>query len=270
MKYYFILSITFVSLILFSCSSTTEPAIENEYVELLKVSQNASDSAVAAIFEGLTKAGKNILTNNFDETKTRQELTYILQNYPTAIEVVYVDAKSIMTFVEPAVYKSSEGIDISTQEHQIQMLATKKNAMSGIFKLVEDFYAIVLAAPILDNGKYVGSVNIVIRPDLFISHYTDIYVKDKVDDFFVMETNGNILHDTDPTQTGRNLFTDSMYQPFPELLTAGNKIVNNDSGQTQYTFLDKTKNTTVTKDIWWRTSSYYGKIWKYSIVKERK
>ncbi len=269
MKHIKILSLIVLITIIASCSSTNEPTVDNQYKDLLKVSKNTLDSAITAIFDVATSAGKNILSNNFDEAKTRLELTSILTNYPTVIEVVYVDAKSIMTYVEPVEYKSSEGADISNQEHQIQMLATNKNAMSGIFKVIENFYAIVLSAPIIDNGKYMGSVNIVIRPDLFISHYTEAYLKNKVDDFVVMETNGNMLYDIDPTQTGKNLFTDSLYAVYPELLTAGNIIVKGEEGQTQYSFLDKGKNKTVIKDVWWTTSSYFGKIWKLSVIKER-
>jgi hypothetical protein len=254
---------------LISCSSTSEPEKENQYVTMLKLSQKASDSAIAAVFSDIVKTGQNIQNNNFDEKITREELKSIIIKYPVITVASYVNDKGIMTYTEPSDYKSYEGTDISEQEHQKQMKATNQNAMSGIFKVAENFYAVVLAAPILKNLEMVGSVNPVIKPHEFLAYYTDIYLKDKVDDFWVMETNGNIIYDTDPTQTGRNLFTDSLYLPYPELLAAGHTIIEGDSGKTYYSFLDKTKQKTVYKDVWWRTSSYFGKIWKYSIVKER-
>ncbi len=266
MKY---LALMIFAFIFVSCTSTTEPTAEDELITILEQSKKTLDSAVAIIFDDATKAGNKILAANFDEAQTRAELKAILSKHSTVLEVVFVDAKSVMTYVEPETYKSSEGVDISSQEHQIEMTTKSKNAMSGIFKLVENFYGVVVAAPIISNGTYMGSVNIVIRPDQFISYYTDVFVANKVDDFWVMETNGNILHDTDPTQTGRNLFTDSLYLPFPTLKTAGNSIIQGESGKTNYSFLDKTKNKTVTKDVWWRTSTYFNKTWKLSIVKER-
>ena len=259
-----------LSIFLFvSCSSTTEPSAEDELVSILEQSKKSLDSAVTIIFDDASKAGTKILAGNYDESLIRSELKAILAKHSTVLEVVFVNDKSVMTYVEPSTYKSSEGVDISTQEHQIEMTTKNKNAMSGIFKLVENFYGVVIASPIINNGKYAGSVNVVIRPDYFISFYTDKYVKDKFDDSWVMETNGNILHDTDPTQTGRNLFTDSLYLPYPTLITAGNTIVNGDSGKTNYSFLDKSKNKNVTKDVWWRTSTFFNKVWKLSIVKER-
>ena len=203
MKYLKYFGFMLLIFLIVSCSSTTEPSAEDELISILEQSKKTLDSAVTIIFDDASKAGTKILAANFDESLSRAELKAIMTKHSTVLEVVFVNEKSVMTYVEPDIYKSSEGVDISTQEHQIEMTSKNKSAMSGIFKLVENFYGVVIASPIISGGKYMGSVNIVIRPDYFISFYTDKYVKDKVDDFFVMETNGNILHDTDPTQTGR-------------------------------------------------------------------
>lgn len=266
---YSVLCLVALSVLLISCNTPTEPDKENSNLTLLKSSQNAVDSAVMLVFSDASLAGKNMLDSNFKEVSVRAELKSILTKHPTIMEALYVNAEGIMTYVEPTAYSGSEGVDISDQEHQIQMKATNKNAMSGIFKIVENYDAIVLAAPILKNGIMVGSVNIVIKPHDFIAFYTDAYIKDKADDFVVMEANGNMIYDLDPTQTGLNMFTDLLYKAFPSLLEVGHKVANEESGQSYYTFLDKTKQTTIYKDVWWRTSSYYGRIWKFAIIKER-
>lgn len=46
-------------------------------------------------------------------------------------------------------------------------------------------------------------------------------------------------------------------------------IMTTDSGKSHYTYLDKTKQKNVTKDIWWRSSNYHNYIWKFSVAKER-
>ena len=272
MKYLIILSLV-ISVLLVSCSSSTDPEFENQYVTMLKASQKVSDSAVAAVFNDATTAGQNMLKANFNEIAVRAELTTIMGKYPTIAEAVYVNASNIMTHIEPAEYRHTEGTDITAQEHQQQMISTKQNAMSSIFKVVEGYYAIVIAAPIIKDGEMVGSVNLVVKPHEFISFYTDTIIKVSgnfiVDNFFVMETNGTDIYDIDPAQTGKNLFTDSLYLPYPSLKTAAQTIIVGESGQTNYTFLNSAKQKNVTKDVWWRTSSYYGKIWKYCIVKER-
>jgi hypothetical protein len=258
-----------ISLILISCESTTEPRPENQNITILKKAQASADSAIASIFNDAALSGEVIKTNNFEEVKVRTELQTFLTKHPTVEEAIYVNKSGVLTFIEPRLYNSSEGADISQQEHMLQMNSTKSYAMSGLFRVVEGFYAVVLAAPILENGIMIGSVNIVIKPHKFLKDFTDRHVLNKVDDFFAMETTGNMIYDIDSTQVGRNVFTDSLYKPFPTLIAAAHNVVGSDNGLTYYSFLDKTKQKTVYKDIWWRTSSYYGRDWKYCVVKER-
>ncbi|HPO61448.1 MAG TPA: hypothetical protein PK762_00005 [Candidatus Kapabacteria bacterium] len=270
-----VLLLALVSFFVISCSSSNEPVKENDNILLLKASQNAVDSAAADLYSTLKISCQTVFDSNFNETVIKNELKSIFSKYPAIAEAVYVNENNIIQYVEPEIYESAIGSDITNQEHQQKMITTHEPAMSGIFKVVEGYYAIVMAVPIISNGQKLGSINLVVKPHEFISFYTNKYLMNlpdstfKIDDLWVMETNGNIIYDTDPIQTGRNLFIDSLYLQYPELLTAGKKIIAADNGQTYYSFLDKTKQKTVTKDVWWRTSSYYGKVWKFSIVKER-
>ncbi|MEI6089037.1 MAG: hypothetical protein WCR42_01155 [bacterium] len=268
MKNTIILSLL-ISLVLISCESTIEPTPENQNITILKKAQASADSAVASIFSEAAAAGIIMKNNNFEEGTVRAELQLFLTKHPNVEEAIYVEGSGVLTFIEPRLYSNSEGVDISQQEHTLQMKSTKSYAMSGLFKVVEGFYAVVVAAPILENGIVIGSVNIVIKPHKFLKDYTDLHVLNKVDDFFVMETNGNMIYDIDSTQVGRNVFTDSLYKAFPTLIAAAHNVVESDNGLTYYSFLDKTKQTTVYKNVWWRTSSYYGRVWKYCVVKER-
>jgi len=268
MKYTIIIAIL-ISIVLISCDSSTEPDKENQNITVLKKAQASADSAVASIFTEAAASGIIIKNNNFEEAKIRTELQSFLTKHPNVEEAIYVNDSGIMTYIEPTNYSNSEGADISQQEHMLQMNSTKSYAMSGLFKVVEGFYAVVVAAPILENSKIIGSVNIVIKPHKFIKDYTDRYVLNNVDDFFVMESGGNMIYDIDSTQVGRNVFTDSLYKAFPTLITAAHTVVSSDNGLTYYSFVDKTKQKNVYKNVWWRTSSYYGRMWKYCVVKER-
>lgn len=270
-----VLLFALISFFVISCSSSNEPEKENDNILLLKASQNAVDSAVAALYSTIKTSCQTVFDSNFTETAIKNELNSILSKYSAIAEAVYVNDSNIIQYVVPEIYEYAIGADITNQEHQQKMITTHEPAMCGIFKVVEGYYAIVMAVPIISNGQKLGSINIVVKPHEFISFYTNKYLMNlpdstfKVDDLTIMETNGNIIYDTDPSQTGRNLLTDSLYLPYPELITAGQKIIAGDNGQTNYSFLDKTKQKTVRKDLWWRTSSYYGKVWKYCIVKER-
>lgn len=257
--------------ILISCNSSddTIESNDNQMTALLEASQKACDSSIAAIFEDARVSGEAILKNNYSEEVIRNEMKALLAKYATIVEVVFVNKQDTIKYIEPEAFRYSEGSDISTQEHQMQIHSTNQNAVSGIIKLVEGYYAVVLASPVLQDGKMNGSINILIKPNYFIPYHTDKYVKNNADDFVVMETNGNMIYDLDSTQSGKNMFTDSLYMPYPELIAAGHTIIAGESGKTYYSFLDKGKSKNVYKDVWWKTSNYYGRIWKYSIIKEK-
>jgi hypothetical protein len=274
---FFILSLIVITVIFISCdtSKQTDNEEEKEYITLLKASQKVIDSAINKIYSDIAEASKNILENNFDESNIRTALNLILSKNPSLAEAVYVNRDNIITYAEPATYKYAEGQDISQQEHQKKMIETKLPVMSSLFKVVENYYAVVLAIPILKDNEMVGSINLLLKPSEFIPFFTDKILKDpnnknyKADDFNVAETNGTLLFDIDTTQIGRNLFTDSLYLPYKEMIDLCHYVMTADSGKSYYSYLDKTKQKNVVKDVWWRTSSYYGNLWKLSIIKER-
>lgn len=268
--------IAVISLLILSCTSTSEPSDDGAYMKVLTESQKSIDSAISALFADIQTACKNIAATKQDEVKIREELVSILLKHKTATEAVYVNSENIIAHIEPEEYRYAEGSDITEQEHQQKMVATHDGAVSGIFKVVEGYYAIVIAYPIIVNGKMEGSVNIVIKPYNMISSFSLAHLQNPadgkylVDAFWVMETNGMILYDIDSTQVGKNSFTDSLFIAFPEIKIAADRINAGDAGKTNYSFLDASKQKTVTKDVWWSTSNYKDKIWKFCVSKERR
>lgn len=258
-----------VAMLFTACSSSDSPT-DNAEITLLTNAQNSVDNALYNIWSDADTIAMKTVANNYDETMTRDLFDTFLEKHSQILEVVYVDSNGVIRYVEPPEYKSAEGADISEQPQVIQLFETNHRIMSDVFMLVEGYTAIVIESPLQKNNKCVGSISPVFKPNEFIKHFSDSIVAGKVDDFFVMQTNGDIVYDIDPTQSGRNLFTDTLYQDYPELLTAGHKIVEEDSGHTTYSFLDKTKQSVVNKDLWWRTTNFYGTKWKYCIVKEKK
>lgn len=264
-----VFSLFLIVLLLLSCNSSTETEPEKEEIIILNASKRNVDLAIDSMINQANLSSKIIIENDFNEIKIREELNKIMVKFPCVFEMVYVNQQGIMTCIEPTEFKDSEGSDISKQEHQIQVSTTKKYALSSLFKLVENYYAIVIAVPILQNENYLGTITYVIKPHDFISYYCEPTFKGKADDFVVMQTDGYMLYDLDASQTGKNMFTDSLYMDYPELLAAGHTIVASENGQTSYSFLNKEKNTVVTKNVWWNTSSYNGRIWKFSLIKEK-
>lgn len=258
-----------LTIVIAGCTSENTPSDSRE-IRLLENAKKSIDSLLYAIWDYGDINAPKIVEANFDEPFIRNILTSTLSRFSEIYEVVYVDSLGILKYIEPEEYRSSEGIDISEQSHVIQLFETKKRVISNIFRLVEGYHAIVMESPIIKNDKCVGSISPIFKPHELIGSLTTEIQAIEVDDFWVMDATGFIIYDTDPFQIGRNIFTDSLYADFPTLHTATSVILAGESGKTEYSFLSKEKNKTVNKDVWWRTSDYYGTKWKFCMVRERK
>jgi len=264
----YILLFVILTIVVAGCSSESTPTDSRE-IRLLENAKKSIDSLLYSIWDFGDMNAPKIVESNFDEPFIRNILNSTLSRFSEVYEVVYVDSLGILKYLEPEEYKESEGIDISEQSHVIQLFETKKRVISNIFRLVEGYHAIVMESPIIKNDKCVGSISPIFKPhDLIGSLINEIHATG-VDDFWVMDGNALIIYDTDPFQIGRNIFTDSLYADFPTLHTATSIILAGESGKTEYSFLSKEKDKTVHKDVWWRTSDYYGTKWKFCIVRER-
>ncbi|MFA5512273.1 MAG: hypothetical protein WC313_07465 [Candidatus Kapaibacterium sp.] len=259
-----------LSIIIAGCASESNPTdTDANEIRLLENAKKSIDSLLYAIWDYGDMNAPKIVEAEFDEPFIRNILTSTLSRFSEVYEVVYVDSLGILKYLEPEEYKESEGTDISEQSHVVQLFETKQRVISNIFWLVEGYHAIVMESPIIKDDKCVGSISPIFKPHELIGSLTTEIQATGVDDFWVMDDTGYIIYDTDPFQIGRNIFTDSLYADFPTLHTATSIILAGESGKTEYSFLSKEKDKTVHKDVWWRTSDYYGTKWKFCIVKER-
>ncbi|GAB1370680.1 hypothetical protein MASR1M45_07410 [Candidatus Kapaibacterium sp.] len=256
-------------LFLASCSETSTPSETNE-VNLLETAQNKIDSLLYSIWDFGDANSIAVHSSDFNEQTIRTVLNNTLDRYSEIYEMAYVDSLGILKYIEPEEYRAAEGTDISTQEHVIRLFNTKKRVLSNIFQLVEGYHAIVMETPIMMKDRCLGSISPIFKPHYLIGNLTkNIESSGIVDDFLVIDTNGLIIFDTDSSQIGRNTFTDPLYKDFTDVHRAAQEIIAGNSGKTEYSFLNKDKNTVVKKDVWWRTSDYYGTKWKFCIIKER-
>jgi hypothetical protein len=188
---------------------------------------------------------------------------------PHSVDCVTVDKKGIIVNIAPEQYRKAVGSDISSQGHVISFLGKKDPELSSVFRVVEGFDAAVMVWPVFDKNKELaGSVNIVIRPDKFLSEVITPVVHGLPVDICVLQKDGKVVYDPDQDEIGRILFTDPMYKPYPGLLSFGAKVVKEQNGSGSYTFLSKTSNKVIKKDAWWDTVGIHGTEWRIVIIQE--
>ncbi len=201
--------------------------------------------------------------------ETRAILSKALNETPYTIEYATIDSDGILATIEPSQYRQSEGTNISGQEHVKKAKDTGKPVLSKTFKTVEGFDAAAIQYPIKSkqDGTLQGELSMLIKPENLLEEAIVPAIKDESVEAWAMDTDGLILYDQDSTEIGINLFTDELYQPYPELLSLGRRISAEKSGSGEYHFLAHGTDHVVKKQAQWATVELYGTEWRIVVLK---
>ena len=184
-----------------------------------------------------------------------------------AVDCSFIDAKGIMAIVEPEEYKKYESLDVSGQEQMIRLQRTRRPVMGNVFKSVEGFYASDIEEPVFSaRGDFAGSVSILFKPEDLISSVIRSVTNDPSLYIWVIQKDGRIIYDPDPAQIGKMLFSDPLYEPFPDTVAFGRKIAEERTGSGSYNFFDLGTTKPVTKNAVWTTVGLHGTEWRLVVA----
>jgi hypothetical protein len=222
-------------------------------------SLNDQDALVAGAAEQLSATG-------LEGEKAREILQSL--NDSGFSEAVTISPQGKILAAEPSQYSASEGADISSQNGWTLLLKSKNPVLSQMYRLVEGYDAISLIYPVRSLvGEFTGVVSAGIRPSKFLRAIIAPILDGTPFSAWVMQKDGLILYDADPSQVGLMLFSDPLYQPYPSLLDIGRKMIAERSGRGSYHFLNKEHNQNVTKDVYWTTVGLHGNEWRLAIIR---
>jgi hypothetical protein len=232
------------------------PPIISELEKELSLKLNRIDAELANAAQGLSKTGLH-------SPEARKILHDLCRTAPYAIDCATVDRAGTMLIVEPEEYRQFEGTAIGKQEQIIRLHKSRKPVLSKVIRTVEGFDAVDIEHPVFSSqGKFMGSVSILIRPESLLSGVAAGLVQGLPIDVWAMQTDGRILYDPDREEIGRMLFDDPIYEPFPQLQSLGATIAKERNGSGSYEFLGKGLNKPVTKYAYWTSVGLYGTEWR--------
>jgi len=217
--------------------------------------------------QSMISARKYLLAVNMDTALIRQKLRAMVYESSFVTEFSLITPAGIMQVIEPSLYYSSQGSNISGQDHIIKAYQTKMPVLSKQFLAVEGFYANAFIHPVIRADTLLGGITALFYPQMILETVLQPLFEDANFELWVMEEGGNVLYDQDDEEIGRNIFTDPMYAGFPELIAAAGKIDDEESGKTSYSFYKAGTHETVTKLTYWNTFELYGTRWKLIWVK---
>jgi hypothetical protein len=257
----------------FSLFCMTEKAVSADNLSdaALKI-----ESGILTILKGI----EGTISHTAKETGTlglnrETEIRKLLQNCntgrPYVIDSTFIDGKGIMKFIEPEQYRKYEGTDISKQEAIVKMRKTQKPRMGNVFVSVEGIKSIDIEYPVFSAGKkFHGSVSMLVKQYELIRSVAATVETESSVKCWVMQKDGLILYETDPTQMGLNLFSDPLYKDFPKLVTLGRRMVKEKEGNGFYTFLIHGTKNIIKKQAAWKTVHFLNNDWIVVAYKEVK
>ena len=232
------------------------PPIISELQEELSLKLNKIDA-------DLTKAAKGLSKTGLHSPEARKILQDLCRTAPYAVDCATIDGAGTMLIVEPEVYRKFEGAAIGKQEQIVRLHKSRKPVLSKVIRTVEGFDAVDIEHPVFSpQGKFVGSVSILIKPESLLAGVAANLVQGLPIDVWAMQTDGRILYDPDREEIGRMLFDDPIYKSFPQLQSLGATISKERSGTGSYEFLGKGLNNPETKYAYWTTIGLYGTEWR--------
>lgn len=247
-----------------ACKKETPPFFPTQLAEAI----SGLNAEFETIHGPIEAAVAQFNTDGLDTVVMRTVLLDLHNAVSYSKEMVYVDTNGILAMVEPAEFYPYQGSDISTQPHVIEAEQTQLPVMSNAFTVVEGYQAAVDVHPMVHIGQFMGTISMVYMPEEVAATVVAPLVAGQSEfEIWVMEKTGLVLYDQDVDEIGLNVLTDPLYEDFPELIAACEKIAAEKSGETQYSFFQTGTSTVVTKKTYWDTFYIHGNEWKIVWVK---
>lgn len=216
---------------------------------------------------GSASAGAgDISAVGLDTSATRLVLSELLRRKPEVIEASTVSPAGILVAIEPEKYQSSEGVDISGQAHVTYMREHHQPMLSNLFHTVEGLWAIALPWPLVgQDGTFLGSLSLLIDHVPFFRGLTAPIVDGTPYSVTIQQLDGTILYDADPSQVGKNVFSDPSLQAYPDLSRQVHEVVAAESGSGSYEFRTPDSQQAIIKHCQWTTIRRFAAEWRVAI-----
>jgi len=128
--------------------------------------------------------------------------------------------------------KKFRGADISSQEHVKYLLREHKTSLSDIFPAVQGFMAIALHVPVFRNGRFYGSIGVLID----FGELSKIFIENiKIGSggyAWMLSAGGKELYCPVPGHIGKSIYETS--NKFPDVISMAERMMRGEKGSTSY------------------------------------
>jgi hypothetical protein len=205
---------------------------------------------------------------NQDSALIRSQLKGLVEDFSWVEAIAWIDENKILQQVEPDVYYSQQGSDLSQYDLLNQLFSAREPLMGSLTANPGGFQASEMLYPVLKNNQVAGCIKASVIPYTPLETVILPLLENHEFEIWVMQKGGTMIFDEDTEVIGLNIFTDPYYDGFDNLKVAAAKIDEGDQGETSYSFYKAGTYDVITKQAFWKTWEIYGMEWKIVWVKE--
>jgi len=234
-------------------AGSNDPGTEVDLIWSLVRATDSVNANLAEIDQALLNASLALSETGIEGQKAQEVLEDLVGLGPWVVDCITIDSEGTILEVRPAEYQEVKGASIKDQEHIERLLSTGRPAGLAYIMSVEGFHAMDFASPVFDEGgRLIGAVTVLVNSTEFFGAALLPYQLEGGAKIWAMTPDGTIIYDSDSEQIGRNTFTDPLFQPFPDLLTVGERVNMTRSGTGSYEIFG------TEKELFWTTVDYQG------------
>ncbi|MFA6033775.1 MAG: hypothetical protein WC889_12820 [Myxococcota bacterium] len=229
--------------------------------------QKALNTELKSIDQKLFEAVKKVAARGLTGDMARETIQALCLDTRFAFGCAVTDASGRILAGEPD--KRYEGLEIGRQGYFVMMAKTLRPQLSSAVTGMEGFSGVVLARPVTSgDGALRGAVIMLIQGREMLSSIMGPLVQGMPVAISVMQTDGRMLYDDDPSQIGRIAFSDPLYERFTDLKKLAVEMTEKSSGSGRYTFFRANTGTVVNKEAFWETVKLHNTEWRIILTKE--
>ncbi len=235
--------------------------------------QSIIQSKLLNLDNAVEDAAEKIAKSGIQSEETRGILNGLCRKYPYLTDCSTSDLQGRMITVAPESYRQYEGTETGTTDASRQFFAdfvqSREPMLSSVFRAVEGIDGVVLVWPVItENGELLGMVSALFKPGDLLDGTIAPAAEVRAMKVNVAQTDGLTIYCSNGLETGRNLLTDPRYVSYPELEAMGKKMVAEQTGSAEYTFISDTTGEPVKKSAVWTTVSLHGTEWRLVSIAE--
>lgn len=233
----------------------------------LTAAQTSIAEDLDRIGQSLVYASKQLSTTGLTGVQADAILSALAANSSFIINAATENLQNDIVAVAPENWSYLEGRNVGEQSYlNSNPYSELTPAMTPVTALQSDMMGNIVAAPIFgDDKQLIGVVSVIFDPSTLIETASTDALQNKPYELIGMQKDGLMIYDSDPDQQWRNMFTDSAYQDFTQLLQLGHRVVDAPSGYGTYRFNLIDSGTVVHKECYWTTVWAFGQQWRLAL-----